>query len=134
MMSRSDFEQQVLSIAGKISGRTVDGALQDYLNQQFPADGPTFQSLARACRQGIDAVWRCPPEAAAVRCVRAATPAPTVATHNRRTARRSWSNAPAPATGVRTSERRMPTTAALKTKPITRRNTAGVNVRVSVDA
>lgn len=79
-MSQSGFEEQVLSLAGKISGRPMDGALQDYLNQQFPADGPMFQSLARACRQGIDEGWLCRHEAGGIRYGRVIKPAPE--THN----------------------------------------------------
>lgn len=58
-MSQADFEQQILSIAGNISGQALDGRLQDYLNEQFPAAGEAFRSLANSCRQGIAEGWLC---------------------------------------------------------------------------
>ena len=79
-MSQSDFEQRVLDIAGKISGRPLDGALQDYLNQQFPAGEEIFQSLARACRQGISEGWLCRHEQGGIRFGRVIKPSPE--THN----------------------------------------------------
>ena len=75
-MSQSDFEQRVLSIIRKISGRPLDRALQDYLNQQFPADEETFQSLATACRQGISEGWLCRHEQGGIRFGRVIKPAP----------------------------------------------------------
>ena len=79
-MSQSEFEQRILSIAGKISGRTVDNALQDYLNQQFPAGGEIFQSLANDCRQGISEGWLCRHEHGGIRFGRIIKPVPE--THN----------------------------------------------------
>ena len=79
-MSQSDFEQRVLDIAGKISGRPLDGALQDYLNQHFPAGEEVFQSLARACRQGISEGWLCRHERGGIRFGRVIKPSPE--THN----------------------------------------------------
>lgn len=79
-MSQSDFEQRILSIAGKISGRALDSALQDYLKQEFPADGELFQALANDCRQGIAEGWLCRHEQGGIRFGRAIKPTPE--THN----------------------------------------------------
>lgn len=79
-MSQSDFEQRLMSIAGKISGRPLDRALQDYLNEEFPADGAIFQALAKACRQGIAEGWLCRHEQGGIRFGRVIKPAPE--THN----------------------------------------------------
>ena len=79
-MSQSDFERRVLSIAGEISGRPLDRALQDYLNRQFPADGELFQALASDCRQGISEGWLCRHEAGGIRFGRVIKP--TIETYN----------------------------------------------------
>jgi hypothetical protein len=79
-LSQLDFEQRVLSIAGKISGRPLDSALQDYLNEKFPANGDSFQALADACRQGISEGWLCRHEQGGIKFGRIIKPAPE--THN----------------------------------------------------
>lgn len=73
-MSQLDFEKQVLAIAGKISGKPLDTALQDYLNQHFPADGDAFRSLADSCVQGVAEGWLCRHEQAGIKFGRVIKP------------------------------------------------------------
>ncbi len=77
-MSQLDFEQQIQSVTQKIAGRPLDDALQDYLNENLPATGEAFQSLAESCRQGIAEGWLCGSEHGGIRFGRVIKPAPEV--------------------------------------------------------
>lgn len=52
-----EFQQPITAITAWLEGRAVEPALAEALEQQFPASGPVFQGLARACREGMAAGW-----------------------------------------------------------------------------
>ena len=65
--AKQEFETLVHKITEDISGRTVDGDLQHYLEHTYPADGLVFQQLADACRKGIAEGWLCDREQSGIK-------------------------------------------------------------------
>ena len=51
------FQEQIQTITAWLGDRKVEPGLADELNQAFPPEGPVFQSLAQACRDGITEGW-----------------------------------------------------------------------------
>lgn len=58
-MTPEAFQDLLHPITRAIAGRPVDQALALALNRAFPADGETFEAVARACRQAMAAGWMC---------------------------------------------------------------------------
>ena len=67
MSSQREFVEVVRSITNRIAGRPLDGALQSFLDQNFPPGGEAFDDLATLCRQGIDEGWLCDNEHGGIR-------------------------------------------------------------------
>ncbi len=58
-MSQEQFEAAVTTVAAAIAGRPLDKDLERFLNENYPAGGELFGSIAGLCREGIAAGWLC---------------------------------------------------------------------------
>ena len=67
MRSQQEFNEAVRLITNRIAGIPLDGALQAYLEENFPPGGEAFDDLATLCRQGIDEGWLCENEHGGIR-------------------------------------------------------------------
>lgn len=81
-MSKAQFKALVKGVVDEIGGRAVDGALQDFLNQRFPADGARFQAIEAMVRQGVAEGWMCEREYGAIRFGRVIDSDPELAGHS----------------------------------------------------
>jgi hypothetical protein len=52
-----EFTSAIAEITGWLAGRPVDAALAEALLETFPPGGPTFNVLAKACRDGVAEGW-----------------------------------------------------------------------------
>jgi hypothetical protein len=59
MSGQQAFADAVATIIARIAGRSLDGDLQSFLNENFPPGGEAFDELATLCREGIDEGWLC---------------------------------------------------------------------------
>lgn len=73
---RDAFDTLVQTVVRDIAGRPLDGALQDWLNAHYSAQGSWFQEMASACKEGIQAGWMCKHEADGVKYGRVTKPSP----------------------------------------------------------
>lgn len=76
MSSQQAFTEAVASITARIAGKHLDGDLQAFLNENFPAGGEAFDDLAELCRQGIDEGWLCDREHGGIKFGRIIEPGP----------------------------------------------------------
>ncbi|MEQ8442838.1 MAG: DUF4863 family protein [Alphaproteobacteria bacterium] len=58
-MNQDDFTALLTDVADAISDRPLDGDLERFLNETFPADGDTVGQIELACRAGIRDGWLC---------------------------------------------------------------------------
>lgn len=75
-MTADDFVRLIADVTCAIAGKPVDTALEDDLNQRFPADGAVVAGIAAACREGSAAGWLCNREQGGIRFGRVAKPSP----------------------------------------------------------
>lgn len=66
-MSPSDFHELLAAVTARIADRPLDHDLADWLNAEYPADGPAYTELADACRAGVEAGWLADREAGGIR-------------------------------------------------------------------
>jgi hypothetical protein len=59
MTTPMEFQQLVAPVARYAQGRALDAALQADLNLKFPPESELFQSVNKACHEGIAAGWLC---------------------------------------------------------------------------
>lgn len=72
------FQSRIAEVTGAIAGRPLDQALEDLLNQTFPADGATFKTIEAACYQAIRDGWMCNREHAGIRYGRVIKPSDAI--------------------------------------------------------
>jgi hypothetical protein len=58
-MNVEEFKTRIAPVTEAIAGKSVDAALEDALNRQFPGDGPVFKGIEQACHGAIEAGWMC---------------------------------------------------------------------------
>ena len=58
-MTLLEFRSLVQGVTARIAGASLDSALQDRLNQEFPPESDLFRALEAACREGITQGWLC---------------------------------------------------------------------------
>lgn len=58
-MTPQEFATLIKPVTAILADRAVDQALEDRLNDTFPAEGVAFQTIERACHDAIDAGWMC---------------------------------------------------------------------------
>jgi Domain of unknown function (DUF4863) len=71
----SAFREQIAALAAQISGRALDAALDDWLNQHHGVNSATYQQLKAACMQGVAEGWLCKYEGGGLRYGRIFKPA-----------------------------------------------------------
>lgn len=73
-MSKQLFLETVAGIAGAIGDKPLDTDLDDFLNDEFPADGETFRQLKTLCAEGEREGWLLEREAGGIKFGRAVKP------------------------------------------------------------
>ena len=73
-MSKQQFLDALSVIAAVIGDKSLDGELDRYLNELFPADGDAFQQLKVLCAEGDRDGWLMQREADGIRFGRAIKP------------------------------------------------------------
>ena len=76
MSSPEQFAQLLSQVTAVTDGKPVDKALEQVLNQQFPADGPVFKAIVEAIQAGVAAGWMCNREHGGIKFGRVAKPGP----------------------------------------------------------
>jgi len=76
MSSQQAFADVVTTITARISGKKLNGDLQEFMDANFPPGGEAFDDLATLCRQGIDEGWLCNCEQGGIRFGRIIKPGP----------------------------------------------------------
>jgi len=75
-MTPTEFRQQIAELTAQLSGRALDGALDEWLNAQHGAGSALYARLKSACEAGVAAGWLCDREAGGIRYGRIFKPAP----------------------------------------------------------
>lgn len=57
MATQQDFTDRLIDLAADIAGRSLDGDLQTYLNDQYGPETESFKAIEAACKAGIEAGW-----------------------------------------------------------------------------
>jgi hypothetical protein len=78
-MELESFTQLIGSITSFTDGRALDKALENDLNDAFPAGGPKFLAVLNSCREAIEAGWMCNREGGGIKYGRVIKASP--ATH-----------------------------------------------------
>ena len=71
------FTGRVAEVTAAIAGRTLDKALEQQLNTEFPASGAFFGAIRAACEAAIAAGWMCNQGEGARKFGRIVQPSPT---------------------------------------------------------
>ncbi|MCW9033412.1 MAG: DUF4863 family protein [Rhodospirillales bacterium] len=66
-MTVDEFQALLKKVTTSIEGKTVDAALGEQLNKEFPADSAEFQAIAAGCKTGIEEGWLCENEHGGIR-------------------------------------------------------------------
>ncbi len=74
-MSQDDFRRLVSALADQIAGRSLDAALDPWLNQQHGPGSPSYEALRQACVSGVAEGWLCEREGGGIRYGRVFKPA-----------------------------------------------------------
>lgn len=75
-MNQEQFKQTLASLTAQISGRPLDAALEQWLNEQHGTASALYQSLKQSCQLGVDEGWLCNREGGGLRYGRIFKPAP----------------------------------------------------------
>lgn len=73
-MSAEEFSTLLGGIAARLDGMTLDAAMADFLNAEYPGDGADFARLAGLCAEGERDGWLMSREAGGIRYGRAIKP------------------------------------------------------------
>jgi hypothetical protein len=73
-MTPETFKPLIAVVTDRIRGRPLDAQLDADLNREFPADGPVFESIFKACQAAIAAGWMCNREGGGIRYGRVIKP------------------------------------------------------------
>ena len=69
------FRQRIAAITSKIAARSLDAALDTWLNAEWGAGSAMFADLEQSCRQGVADGWLCDREGGGLRYGRIFKPA-----------------------------------------------------------
>jgi hypothetical protein len=58
-MNVSDFKELIKPVTDLVSISTIDTALAEELNRQFPPGSETFDAIENACHAAVEAGWMC---------------------------------------------------------------------------
>ena len=75
-MTPETFQGLVARVTDSIAGRPLDAALAGFLNERFPPGSETFDAIAEACHNAVDAGWMCDREHGGIRFGRVIKPCP----------------------------------------------------------
>lgn len=70
-MPKESFRQQLAELTAQLAGRPLDDHLDQWLNKHHGSGTPTFESLKRACLEGVAEGWLCDREGGGIRYGRA---------------------------------------------------------------
>lgn len=73
-MSLATFQKQIKTITDRIAGKPLDKELEQFLNDQFPADGELFREINQTCHQAMEDGWMCQHEHGGIRFGRVIKP------------------------------------------------------------
>jgi hypothetical protein len=73
-MTPEEFTGLIAGITARIAGRTLDAQVEALLNAEFHADGPAFNRVFEACKDGIAAGWMCNREGGGIKYGRVIKP------------------------------------------------------------
>ncbi len=76
-MTPEAFQGLLASITATVAGRPLDAALEDLLNERFPAGGDVVQTIVKACGEAMTEGWMCKYEGGGIRYGRVIKPSPT---------------------------------------------------------
>jgi hypothetical protein len=65
-MDANGFKDLIKPIADAVAGHSVEAALGEMLNQEFPPDGEAFKAIETACHEAIADGWMCAREAGGI--------------------------------------------------------------------
>ncbi len=74
VMLREAFDKQMFKIAGELAGKPVDGAMAEYLNKTYPADGEIFRKIEALSLKAVAEGWMCDRDAGGIRFGRVLKP------------------------------------------------------------
>lgn len=77
-MTREKFQALIANVTKEIQGRPLDKQLEAFLNERFPAGGETFDAIAAACREAVEAGWMCDREHGGIKFGRVIPPCPEI--------------------------------------------------------
>lgn len=66
-MTPDAFRQQIAQFTALLAGKPLDGALDDWLNQEHGVNSASYQNLKAACEAGVQAGWLCDREGGGIR-------------------------------------------------------------------
>lgn len=75
-MDLEKFKSLITEVTEKIAGKPLDKDLQEFLNDEVPADGELFKYIESACHQAVEAGWMCDREYGGIRFGRVIPPTP----------------------------------------------------------
>ena len=58
-MDKETFQNLMMPVMDAVSGKAIDQAMAEELNQQFPPGSEVFQNIETACHAAIEAGWMC---------------------------------------------------------------------------
>lgn len=73
-MDLQTFQNLMSEVTQKISGKPLNKDLQDFLNEEIPADGELFKYIESACHQAVADGWMCDRELGGIRFGRVIKP------------------------------------------------------------
>jgi hypothetical protein len=73
-MDLEKFKSLISEVTSKIADKPLDTSLQQYLNDEFPAQGELFKYIESACHQATEDGWMCEREHAGIRFGRVIKP------------------------------------------------------------
>jgi hypothetical protein len=77
-MSPDEFRNEIRDVCSQLAGRSLDRALDQWLNAQFGSSSETYRRLKAACVAAVAAGWMCNREADGIRFGRVIKPADDV--------------------------------------------------------
>jgi hypothetical protein len=74
-MAPSEFRQEIAQLTAQLAGRSLDAALQAWLNAVQGPGSATYERLQQGCQAGVAAGWLCNREGGGIRYGRVFKPA-----------------------------------------------------------
>lgn len=75
-MTPANLQSELIPLLSQLDGRTLDAALDAWLNAEYGANSSAFARLKAVCQSGVDQGWLCNREGGGIRYGRIFKPAP----------------------------------------------------------